>query len=400
MPGMTLTEAQSIMKLDYLPVVRDQIPTKTPYLNLVQKGTEDVVGTKAVFGVRTGRNLGVGARAAGGALPAAGSNTYKTVNVETKNIYARIAIQGKVFKAATTNRGAFLNVVENELKGAVEALQWWINGALMNVPSGVIATLSSSGGASTTQTISSSNASAKTRWIQKGMLIDIYASDLTTLRSAGRTVSSVDKTAGTFVIDQAVNVSANDVVVRAGSLNNEITGLKHVLTADNTLYDIDRSQAANKFFNPQVLANSGNNRSISEVLIQTGIDTAEVEAGGTISLMVSDHGVRRAYQDVLSALKRYVEPKRLSGGYTALDYNGIDWVADADFQANALALLDMSTFKLHTMIPELWDWGSEDNMILRAVAGYDEYEAFMAGYFEFACDTPAKNVIIKDLTEK
>lgn len=400
MAGLTLTEAQNIMKLDYLPLVRDQIPTKTPWLNRIEKGSEDVVGTSAVFGVRTGRNLGVGARAVGGALPTAGSNKYKKVTVETKNIYGRLSIPGKIFKAATNNRGAFLDVVQNELKGVVEGIQWWMNGAMLNVPTGVIGTLATSGGAANTGTLSASNASYLTRWLQVGMLIDIYESNLTATVATNRSVTAVDKAAGTFVFDgAAVSIDAGDVVVRQGSVNYEITGLKHILTASNTLYDIDRSTAANAFFNPQVLTAAAN-RSVSEILIQQALDESETMAGGNITLMMSDHGVRRAYQDVLSALKRFQEPKRLSGGWTALDYNGIDWVADADHRANALSLLDESTFKIHTMIPELWDWGSEDDRILRAVAGYDEYEAFMAGYFELACDTPAKNVGLLALLER
>lgn len=398
--GFGMVEASEILKIDYLPVVREQIPSKTPLFSRLQKGTEDVVGSEARFALRVGRNQGVGARANGAALPQAGGNRYRNVGVETKNLYGRLQIDGKVFKAAKNNRGAFLTAAEAELKGLVEALQYDLNRQMFNVNKGVIATIAAAA-ASTTLTISASNASFKTRWVYKDMRIDIYdAADA--VIATGRTITGVDKTAGTITIDGAnVTIPAGGgYIVREGARNNEIHGLLDVFTPNTSLYGVDRSQLANKFFNPQVFSNGGVNRAISETLLQQGIDESDINAGGTISLMISTHGVRRAYQDLLQALKRFTEPKRLQGGWTALDYNGLDWVADADCKANSLYMLDESCWKVHSMMADVFDWGEEDGLVLRQVTGFDSYEAFMVGYMELVCDTPIKQVVIQDLSEK
>lgn len=398
--GFNMTEAAEILKRDYLPVVREQIPTKTPLFNLINKGTEDVVGSEARLSLRTNRNQGVGARADGGALPTAGHNQYKQIGVTVKNLYGRLALPGKLFRAARSNRGAFINAVDAELKGMVEALQWDLNRQLFGDGTGKLATVDAATG--TSLTVNGSDASYKTRWLAQKMKVDVYNAAKDTKRNSGGvlTITSVDKSADTVTFDTSVTTSAaTDFIVREGSLDQEITGLRAVMDTDNTLYGINRSTAGYEWFRPQHLSNSGTNRMISEVLLQEAIDEAEINAGGSINLMISDHGVRRSYQDLMVALKRYTEPKRLVGGYTSLDYNGINWVADPDCRANTIYLLDMSTFKIHTMIGDLFDWGEEDNQILRQVAGYDAYEAFMVAYMELVCDTPAKNCLLEDITE-
>lgn len=401
--GFTMTEAQEILKRDYLPVVREQFPSRTPFFSRLRKGTEDVVGSEARLALRINRNQGVGARASGAALPKAGTNKYKQIGVETRNFYGRLQIEGKVFRAARSNRGAFLNAAEQEMKSMLESMQWDMNRMLMGGDgTGRLATLGAAG-PTTTLTITASEASYLTRWIVKDMLVDILdASNDYAAIATDRVVTAVDKTNNTFTISGAnITVQAGDIVVRAGSYNQELTGLYGVFH-NTSLYGIDRSLPANSYFNANVYANplgAGTNRAISEMIIQLPLDEVEALSGGKTSLMVSDHGVRRAYADLLMALKRYTEPRRLTGGWTALDYNGLDWVADPDCKSHRLYLLQEDCYKLHTMIPELWDWGNEDNQILREVAGYDAYEAFVCGYMELVCDSPNKQAVITDLTE-
>lgn len=395
-----MTEASEILKHDYLPVIREQLPNKTPLYSRLNKGNEDVVGDEARMALRIGRNQGVGARSDGERLPDAGGNRYKQIAVPTRNIYGRLEIAGKVFKAARSNRGAFINAAEAEMKGLLEGLTWDLNRELFNVPLGTLATLGA-GGPANTFTVTDSNASYKTRWLYKDAKVDIYDSTGTTPKATARTITAVNKSTNEFTVDgAAVTVVAGDVVCRAGAVNRELHGLGYVLTPGNTLYGIDRSQAVNSFFNPQVFANGGTNRAISETLLQTAIDEAEIATGGSVSLMISSHGVRRAYQELLVSYKRYTEPKRLQGGWSALDYNSIPWVVDPDMKANTIYMLDEATFKIHTMIADTFEWGEEDGLVLRQVSNYDSYEAWMVGYMELVCDTPSKNVVIQDITEK
>lgn len=404
--GFTMAEANNILKRDYLPVVREQIPQATPLFNRIKKGSEDVVGEKAYMALHIGRNQGVGARSTTDpALPKAGNQKYVQISVDTRNIYGRIEISGKVFKAARNNTGAFLNAVEAELKGLTSGIQWDVQRQLFGDGTGTLATIQAAAGGALQLVVQPTftQTSYPTRWVAPNMRIEVRSPNGAILRSApSTTVLSVDKATNTVTIDVGLTsaASAGDIIVREGSFGQELTGLSAIMSPTSFLYGVDRSLPVNAYFRPQVFGNAGTFRPPNETLLQLGLDESEVNAGGKISLMISDHGVRRAYQDLLMAVKRFVEPKRLAGGYTSLDYNGIDWVADPDTAANTIYMLDESTFKIHTMIDALWDWGEEDNQVLRQVTGYDSYEAFMVGYFELVCDTPAKNVVIKDVTEK
>ena len=64
----------------------------------------------------------------------------------------------------------------------------------------------------------------------------------------------------------------------AGNKDLELTGVAAVMTANNSLYGINR--ANNKWFNQTILAV---NAEILEIKIQEGIDIAEDEVGNTIA---------------------------------------------------------------------------------------------------------------------
>jgi hypothetical protein len=57
---------------------------------------------------------------------------------------------------------------------------------------------------------------------------------------------------------------------------------------------------------------------LSEIKIQNAIDEAERRAGGNVNIMATTYGVRRAYQELLTATKRTVDTMKLKGGYSAL----------------------------------------------------------------------------------
>jgi hypothetical protein len=65
-----------------------------------------------------------------------------------------------------------------------------------------------------------------------------------------------------------------------------------------------------------VLGNSGTNRAISETLLQSGLDAVEQNSAGTVTAMYTTHGVRRAYQALLSAQKIYQNTMEFKGGLT------------------------------------------------------------------------------------
>jgi hypothetical protein len=76
MAGTTFTTADSALKEDYQPVIREQLNNANVLLAQIEKNTKDVEGRRAVLSLHITRNSGVGSRAEGGTLPSAGSQGY------------------------------------------------------------------------------------------------------------------------------------------------------------------------------------------------------------------------------------------------------------------------------------------------------------------------------------
>ena len=146
-----------------------------------------------------------------------------------------------------------------------------------------------------------------------------------------------------------------------------------------------------------VLDNGGTPRAITEVLMQTAMDTTETQSDGEVSAIYTSYGVRRAYQALLQADRVYQNVMKFDGGFKALNYNDIPLFADKDCQANTLYFLDEDHLKLYRLSD--WEWMQEDGAILSRVSGEDAYEAVMYKYCELGCSSRNAQTVLKDITE-
>ena len=75
--GSTLSTFDAILKTQYLGPIREQLNSSSVLYSRLEKNEDSVVGKNFTIPLHYGRNEGVGARAEGGTLPAAGSQAYK-----------------------------------------------------------------------------------------------------------------------------------------------------------------------------------------------------------------------------------------------------------------------------------------------------------------------------------
>src|SRR5438874_2448222 len=125
--ALTLATADSALKEDYQPAIREQLNQAVVLLNQVEKNSTDIEGRRAVLSIHTGRNSGVGARADGGALPVAGNQAYKEERVPLKFNYGRIQITGPTIKAMKSDQGSFVRAVDSESKSVTNDLRRDVN---------------------------------------------------------------------------------------------------------------------------------------------------------------------------------------------------------------------------------------------------------------------------------
>jgi hypothetical protein len=125
---------------------------------------------------------------------------------------------------------------------------------------------------------------------------------------------------------------------------------------------------------------------ISEVKIQEGIDDAEDECGNTIDFLIAEKGVRRAYVNLLSAMKQIVNSIELKGGFRGISFNGIPLTADKFCTNGELLALSLANWKMY----EMADWGfmDEDGNVLFRNTNTPVYSATMRKYADLGCDLP------------
>jgi len=114
-----------------------------------------------------------------------------------------------------------------------------------------------------------------------------------------------------------------------------------------------------------------------------------------VKLILSNHDLRDAYAAELTADKRFVNTLSLDGGWKALEYSGIPWVADADCPPNTIFFVDPEHLFLMQMSD--WDWMDEDGAVLSRVSGSDAYEAVLFWYADLATDRPRGHSFLRDV---
>lgn len=184
----------------------------------------------------------------------------------------------------------------------------------------------------------------------------------------------------TIVLDTAVTVSANDVIVRAGSFGNEVQGLLTQLDgATSTVFNIDR--ASYPITQGNVLDFSSTQLTLDQ--LQNLWDAGAQRGGGKYSAIYSDFGSRRMYQKLLTTDKRYVNTVKGDGGFSNksenyLEFNGIAWVADKDCPQR-IFMLPSETIEKHVLC-EMEIADEQGSMYFQQV-GVDAYEVRMRLFF-------------------
>jgi hypothetical protein len=397
MAGGTLTTFDAVLKTQYPgSLIEDQLNNKVLLLQRLEKDYDSVVGKNFTIPLHYGRNEGTGARADGGTLPTAGAQAYKECIVPMRYIYHRIKITGPTIKAARSNEGAFVRAVDSEMRGAERDMRSSLNRQLYGDGSAILATCAS---ASTVNITVDSTAK-----LRVNMPVDILvtATGATTAGVLATTVVSITS-ATVFVVADAPGTPASIdntySVYLSKSRNLENMGLSGIVAATDPAAGALQGLAVATYpwWKANVLGNSAVLRPISEVLLQTAIDTTEQNSSGNASAMYTTYGVRRAYQALLTASKSYTSPTELKGGYKALDYNGLPLIADKDCPANKLFLPDESKLKIYRLSDT--EWMDDDGAILSRVSGEDAYEAVLYLYQELGCHERNAMTLISDITE-
>jgi len=412
MANQTLTTFDEALKIDYLPVIREQLNNSTILLNKVQRNERDVSGKQWMLAVHYKRNAGVGSRPDDGTLPTAGMQRYKNPYGDVAYNYGRVSITGPTIAASRNDAGAFARAMESEIKGVTTDVKKDVNFQLYNDGTGLRCLVNGDPGTSSTLTVDGPG----TQYLYDGMLIDIQdpASGVVTTSGSALTVSTVDSTTS-VTMSAAINadVADNDRIVADGATDGagilasdcyDMMGLKGIVDDGSnltTLHGLSRDDYEWwKCATHSTDDNSGTNRDLTLDLMQASMTAAE-KNGANTDLILTTFELRDAYASLLVSDKRFTGSQlmKLDGGWSALAYSGgkgaIPIVADADCPPNTMFFLDTSHLNLMQMSD--WNWMDKDGAVLSRVSGKDAYEAVLYWYADLATDKPRAFSFLRDV---
>lgn len=384
---VTLTNADNALKKIYLDVVSNQLNDKVnPLMTKIEQTTADVYGKEIIKIAPFGINGGIGAGTEDGALPISAENNYVKFVTELKNLYGKIEITDKAVRASEHSVGAFVNLLNAEMEGLIKASQFNFGRMLFGDGSGKLATVKSVA----SQVITLDNV----KNVVEGMVVDFYTSANEKVSAMnGARIVSVDRINKKIKVSKTVTetVVANCYITVQGSKDNELTGLGKIFNSTGLIYGVDRS--VNSWLVPYI---SSTKTTISDIVLQTAIDSLDENVGSTVDYIACSYDVKRLYQDYLATSKRNIDIMDLNGGYKAMSYNGIPVVADRFIEDGTMFLLNTKDFALHQLCD--WQWlEGEDGKVLRQNAGYPTYSATLVKYADLICSKPAGQAKISNI---
>ena len=387
---VTLQTADNALKSFYLDAITDALNMKAnPLLAKLERTSANVVGKDVKKMVKAGVNGGFGAGTETGDLPYAASNEYIQLTATLKNLYGTIEISDKAIRASANNEGAFVNLLNEEMKSLVESASFNFGRMLFGNGQGKVSKVTSVAGGNMIMVDT-------TKGLVEGMVVSFCNASGAPIASAqNRRLTKVNHQNKTIVFDgdtvDSGSVPVGSFVYLQGSIGNEITGLEAIFSDDN-IYGVDRSSFV---MNPYIDEAVG---TLTENGIQTAIDTIEQSCGSKINYIVCSWGVRRALTEYYKGYNVTLPTIELEGGVKAISFNGIPVVADRFCPDGTMYLLNTDDFKIHQLCD--WQWlESEDGKILKQIAGKPVYTATLVKYAELICERPCGQGKLSGVTE-
>jgi len=428
------TAADKIFKEFYLPAVRDLLNSKRILTRYIRRNTQDISGNQAVIALNTARNEGVGFVGEQGKLPDPGKQQYKNATYNVKYDYGRILFTGPAVASSRNQRGAFIRIMDGEIKGLARDMQHENNRVQFGDGSGKLAAVLAHDNTAETVTLTNpggfTNTGPGTQYVRPDMIVSLVTDaaaptarlSAQVAANAAYRVLEVDAQAGTIKLDNGNDagvaenplaiddteflVRASEQALTTGAAVNSDTGWKNEPWGLAALIDEGNPSKENiggldanaiGSWNAAVIENGGLPVPFNQDMLQQGMDHLDILGDGTVNFFMTTHGIRRQYLTSLVSNKRYVNTMQLDGGFKALEYDGIPMVIDKDCTRGRIYGLDLET--LHMFSETDYQWMDADGSILQRLPNHDAYQATLYRYWELGTDARNRNLVIKDIED-
>ncbi len=417
--ALNVSAFQSILKTDYHAPIVDQLENVSAFLARMERHTSETGGNEFYIPLRTGRTSSIGARNddATELLPKGATPKYSNVTYSAKALYATMRITGRAIRASRSPAYAFAKAQVRDMEDTVKDLRKDVNRQLFGTADAELATVAEAGATATITIGSNAYPTNPAKFLYAGLKVDIKVRNNLSVASDSNEIASVNSsteitltTSYTAATTQSIYREDNTKDGSPGTIK-EVSGLNAVIDDrdPNDIWGTDYSDAylvgsvsrdiaGNEFWKANRMHNSGTLRTFALALIQEGIDESEIQAGGVITLIQTNHAIKRIYGLQMATIKGAdVGEMELDGGFKALSVNGIPMVWDVECPDYHIYLIDEDSFELGVMGPWQWIENDGNGSVLTRLPQQDQFEAVMVRDLQLICNKPKANVKIMDV---
>ena len=379
--GSTLASIDATLKEVYEGTVREQLSGDIVALKRIARSSDNISnetqGKYVTFPLHVRRNGGIGSRNEGEALPNPGQQGYVSARIGLKSDYLGIELTAHSIEQSDANPKAFAKSLDEEMTRGRNDFKKDLNRQIYGNGTGAIATVRT--------TVTGVNVipvdDARGFWIGSHV-VDVVTLP-TTITTAQRTVTAVDLTTGANTITlsgAALNATAGQIITLYNSAGKEITGLGAIIQNTGILYNVNPS--TEPVWKAEVDSNGGTGRALSENLMIRMTDRIRAN-GGKTTVIMTDDGTYRAYWNLLSQLRGFVNTQDFTGGFKGLAFvagsDEIPLVSDYDAPRGTMNFLNEDEITFYR--DEDIHWLNRDGSILKqkvdANGRYDVWQAWM-----------------------
>ena len=382
----TLTTVDGILKEVYEGRINDQLNNERITIKRIERTSDNVTdnigGKYVVFPVRSSRNTGISYRDESVQLADAGQQGYKAAQERLKYGYGRVKFTGQMMRLARTNPQAFSNALDEEMDGLKGDIGKDENRIAWGHPdqgslgvTGILAKLTSSPAGGTTFTVDT------VQWLEVGMLVDTVNSTGPVVTNAGTLITGLNSTTNTVTVSAAITSTSGFYLARTGNYNKEPWGFSNIISATGSLHNLNPATAGQEFWSSTVDTTT---TTLTELAMIGMGDRIRQRGGEAITAIFTSLGVRRAYWNLLTGMRRYNEPRQFNGGLTGLSfmYGGKDLPLVEDPDAPAKTMVFVAENQLKIFRDKDWYWEDLDGSIFKWVANFDVWEALLKQYWQ------------------
>jgi hypothetical protein len=137
--------------------------------------------------------------------------------------------------------------------------------------------------------------------------------------------------------DMRGNINTQLMSAGTGNSAKDITGLFAAISDTGTYAGLDRGTYT--WWKSYVSANGGTERALTEELMRTVKSGVEAR-GGRVRAIYTSSKQWYAYGDILRVERRQMNPTTLTGGYQALDFEGVPLIKVPGYDTNRMDFVD------------------------------------------------------------